>query len=88
MINLNSPRCLSPDCNLTPNFGVRGTTATCCSKHKKPNMVNVISKRCENETCDRIPSYNHDAVGAKAIYCKTHKAKGEPCDGGVPMISR
>lgn len=39
-------------------------------------MVNLISKRCEEEACDRIPSYNFDAVGAKAIYCNTHKAEG------------
>ncbi|CAM9717703.1 unnamed protein product [Hapterophycus canaliculatus] len=76
MINLNTPRCLGPECNLTPYFGARGTAATYCSKHKKTNMINVISKRCEAESCDRIPSYNFDALGAKAIYCNTHKAQG------------
>lgn len=75
MVNLNSA-CRQPDCYLTPGFGVRGSPATYCSKHKKANMINVISKRCENESCDRIPSYNFDAAGAKAIFCNTHKTEG------------
>ena len=28
-----------------------------CSKHKEPNMVNVKSKRCERDRCNKIPSY-------------------------------
>lgn len=76
MINLNSPRCRGAECNLTPYFGQRGSTPAFCAKHKEADMVNLISKRCEEESCDRIPSYNFDAVGAKAIYCNTHKAEG------------
>lgn len=76
MINLNSPRCRGPECKLTPYFGQRGSTPAFCAKHKEAGMVNLVSKRCKEESCDRIPSYNVDAVGAKAIYCNTHKAEG------------
>lgn len=77
MNNLNTSRCRGPECYLTPYFGLSGATPTYCSKHKQEGMINVISKRCEDESCDRIPSYNYDMVGAKAVYCNAHKAEGE-----------
>lgn len=83
MINLNTPRCRGPECYLTPYFGLRGATPTYCSKHKQESMINVISKRCEDESCDRIPSYNYDMVGAKAVYCNAHKAEGGLSAEGV-----
>lgn len=83
MINLNTPRCRGPECYLTPYFGLPGATPTYCSKHKQEGMINLISKRCEDESCDRIPSYNYDMVGAKAVYCNAHKAEGGLSAEGV-----
>ncbi len=86
MVNLNSRGCKHPGCRLTPNFGLRGAGAVSCAKHKDAGMVNLVSKRCEADSCDRIPSYNWDAPGARAVFCNTHKAEGGR-DGRTAGIS-
>jgi hypothetical protein len=35
------------------------TTADYCFTHKLENMVNVKSKRCIHENCDKIPNFNN-----------------------------
>ena len=42
-----------------------------CVSHKKDNMIDVKSKRCISENCNKQPTYN--VLGKKAIYCGEHK---------------
>lgn len=77
MINLNIVHCHAPGgCKLTPGFAMRGNPPTFCARHKGEGMVNVVSKRCQDDECDRIPSYGWDVDGAKAAFCATHKEEG------------
>lgn len=39
--------CSHPGCEIRPTYGVKGNTAReCCSKHAKPGMVDVATRRC------------------------------------------
>jgi hypothetical protein len=52
------------------------TTADYCFTHKLENMVNVKSKRCIHENCDKIPNFNNFGE-TTAEYCFTHKLKNK-----------
>jgi glycogen debranching enzyme len=43
-----------------------------CSKHKKENMIDVISKRCKEQDCETRPSYNYKYEKTPQ-YCSKHK---------------
>lgn len=73
MVNRNI-QCGSDNCRLVPAFGLRGEGPSFCAKHKAPGMVNVVSRRCQHPSCDRIPSYGREGDGRKASFCKAHKA--------------
>jgi hypothetical protein len=43
-----------------------------CNKHKKDNMVDVVSKKCIENECNKQPVFNY-INETTPIYCKTHK---------------
>ena len=59
-------------CGTRASFNFLGETkGQFCVKHKEPNMVNVMSKTCEEAGCDKQPTYN--IPGGKACFCAEHK---------------
>ena len=60
------------ECNKKAIFGIHGTKkAEFCKIHKKENMIDVISKRCETQNCSKLPCFGF--VGEKVKFCKEHK---------------
>ena len=46
--------CLEKGCYKIPNFNFYNETKSLyCAKHKKENMINVTTKRCFEEGCDK-----------------------------------
>ena len=43
-----------------------------CSIHKKPNMVDVLNKKCQESGCKKRPCFNAPSE-TMGIYCKIHK---------------
>jgi len=66
--------CKEKNCKFRPYFNVEGEIkGLYCSKHKKENMVNVISRTCLE--CKKQPTFNIYCE-AKALYCSKHKKEG------------
>ena len=64
--------CEYEGCSIRPHFDIEGGKGRYCFKHKKNNMINVTSKRCEYTSCNIIsPSFN--IKGGKGRFCKDHK---------------
>ena len=58
-------------CGKRANFNVRGQTkGRFCAKHKTPEMVDVVSKKCE--LCEKLPSFNVRGE-TTSRFCATHK---------------
>jgi hypothetical protein len=66
------PSCKQEGCTKHANFGIKSQKAQFCRTHKTPEMINVISKRCEFVDCVSIPTFN--IAGKKAKFCKLHKS--------------
>lgn len=67
-------KCKSAEgCLLIASFGFKdGNGTQFCSKHKEPNMINLLCKLCE---CGKArPTYNYD--GLKASFCKECRKDG------------
>ncbi|CAN0325290.1 unnamed protein product, partial [Laminaria digitata] len=78
--------------------GSKKAHALYCKKHARAGMVDIVSKRCKQDSCTTIPSFNFN--GSKTpVYCKQHLKAGmvgvhrkrcskKPCTelpaGGVP----
>jgi hypothetical protein len=65
--------CKEEGCKIRPYFNKEGEIkALYCSKHKKDNMINVISVTCYEDGCKKIPTFNNECE-RKALYCSKHK---------------
>ncbi len=67
MINLVSPLCIFPECNIISCFGPPTMKPTYCFKHKGPDDINLRYRKCE--MCLKHASFG---FGVKAIRCKEH----------------
>jgi len=51
-----------------------------CAEHKLPNMINVASKRCDYDNCNKIPTYMSESKSTTLHpinrFCKDHKIDG------------
>ena len=67
-------KCAFDGCKIRPYFNVQGSKlALYCNKHKKDDMINVISRKCllcSKQSCFNFPS---EKVG---IYCIQHCEDG------------
>ncbi len=64
--------CRHEDCFTTATFNdPNNKTPLFCAKHKTTGMVDVRSKKCIYEGCNRQPIYN--IPGEKAKFCGKHK---------------
>lgn len=79
MINLNTKSNMCKKCKKKqPSYGLLGGKAThCapCAKITDPNMVDLISKLCEEIGCRKNPTRGYP--GGKPQYCKKHAERFE-----------
>jgi hypothetical protein len=65
------PICIEDGCETTAIFGIsKKEGAKYCKKHKKPEMDDVVNKKCLE--CNKIPLYNFKGIKG-GLYCNTHK---------------
>ena len=68
--------CSEDGCPVRASFNYKGnSTGKFCVKHKKPGMVNVISKLCEHEGCEKQPRFNYKG-NFTGKFCVKHKEPG------------
>lgn len=68
--------CIEDSCNNSAIYNLSNETkGMYCSEHKKKNMINVITERCNFENCNKIPSFNYSEK-TKKLYCSEHKLEG------------
>ncbi len=58
-------------CAITACYGIEGELPSRCAKHALPDMVNVVSKRCEHPGCSKQPTFNVEGE-KNARFCKEH----------------
>ena len=64
--------CNYKKCDKQSIYNYEGEKSKYCGIHKLENMINVISKRCIEDNCNKYPIYNYqDEKVAK--YCGIHK---------------
>ena len=51
---------------VNPSFNIRGEKGRFCVTHKTTEMVNVACKKCEQEGCEKQPSF--DTPGGKGRF--------------------
>jgi hypothetical protein len=76
MINYQKKKeCKVDNCTFIPSYNFSDKkNGVYCSIHKLKGMVNVISKRCFHENCNKRPSFNFE--NEVPIYCYDHKLDG------------
>ena len=75
--NSSGGTCKHPGCGRGRTCGHAagpGSKATYCTKHKRPGMVNLVTRRCADELCSTAPSYGFD--GKRPTFCKKHRLEG------------
>ena len=64
---------LTRGCEKIPAYNIRGEKkGRFCSEHRSPDMVNVISKTCEEDGCEKQPTYNIRGE-KKGRFCADHR---------------
>ena len=58
-----------------PNFGPPGGRKMRCATHREAGHVNLVSKRCAHDGCNKHPSFGTRATGA--LFCGRHKRPGD-----------
>ena len=75
MINVTSKRCEHIGCKTCPVFDSPGGKGRFCVLHKQPDMIDVITRRCEFTVCNKLnPVF--DSPGGKGRFCVLHKLPG------------
>lgn len=67
------PKCL--ECDKSAYFNITGQKAQYCASHKSVDMINVIDKICQENTCNKRALFNTPDYTAP-LYCLTHKLDG------------
>ena len=76
MVNVKNKTCIHPDCKKQPIYNIEGESkALYCASHKLEEMVNVISKTCNNEWC---PIYVQDKYEGYCLHCFMHEFPDKP----------
>ena len=70
MVDLGRKLCLESECDMRASFNVSGEKCGMyCSKHRKENMVDVVSDKCLE--CNMQASCNFSDK-KKRLYCSKH----------------
>jgi hypothetical protein len=64
-------KCNEINCNTQAIFSSDEGKNRYCSKHKTPDMIDIVNRRCEFENCNSQP--NFDIKGGKGKLCVKHK---------------
>ena len=65
-------RCKTEGCiKRNASFALKGTNDKYCLIHKTSEMINVVSKKCNNNSCEKTPRYG--LAGGKPTVCGQHK---------------
>jgi hypothetical protein len=65
--------CIENICNTRAHYNLKDEKIPIyCAKHKKINMIDIISRKCVENNCRIRPSFNFKCEN-KPIYCKIHK---------------
>jgi hypothetical protein len=59
-------------CNKQAFFNYQGEKPIYCKNHRKPDMINVVSKRCIIKGCTIQSNYNFECE-TTGLYCNDHK---------------
>ena len=69
-------KCIHDGCKIRPYFNVQGSKlALYCNKHKKDDMINVISKTCKSDWCDTFVTNKYDGY---CLFCYMHLFPEKP----------
>jgi hypothetical protein len=75
MVNVVHRLCQHPSlCFTQASFGYERGKPLVCKTHKMSDMLNVVSRRCEEEYCLMIPSFGFER--GMALRCGTHRLQG------------
>ena len=75
MVNVMSRLCQHPSmCFTQASFGYEKGKPLRCKSHMESGMLNVISKRCEEDFCLMIPCFGFER--GLALRCAAHKLQG------------
>lgn len=58
------------DCKKTANYNYKNLESLYCGQHKKENMINTSHKRCLEENCEKMSSYNYKGKTTRLYYHK------------------
>ena len=62
------------NCNLEASYNWNGATIRkFCKTHKLVGMVNIVSKECVYDKCNKLAIYNYRGYNGLGKYCKNHK---------------
>ena len=65
--------CIFEGCKKRSYFNFEGNIkGLYCAQHKKPEMIDVLNKRCIEPGCSKRPYFNIESV-TKGLYCAQHK---------------
>ena len=65
-------RCKTEGCTVkSAVFGLKDSIDKYCNIHKTSEMINLVSKKCNHESCNKTPSYG--SPGDKPTVCGQHK---------------
>lgn len=67
----DSRKCRHEGCGSRPVYGTVGLRAVCCSKHKSPDMVDVVHAMCTSTGCKVRAAYAEPGTTVKK-FCKKH----------------
>lgn len=72
MINVVTKCCIEDNCDKIPSFNVpTEINALYCFDHKKKNMINIKSNKCQYSKCKENELYGFKSK--KAQFCFKHK---------------
>ena len=66
-----SKLCESPGCRVAATFGLKGGRPKRCATHKLATEINIVTKRCQHDDCDKYPAYGPSGT-KRPLTCRAH----------------
>jgi hypothetical protein len=76
MYNPKRRLCKEEGCKNHAYYAIGGSLPTHCKMHKKEDMFNVLTLKCNFNGCKKYPSYNFSYAKGHDDRCKIHKSDG------------
>jgi hypothetical protein len=68
MVNVKSPTCDGDGCNFRTRYGLLGSPATFCARHRQKAMIPYPTRKCCTPRCRQLGTHEHSGQR----YCETH----------------